>query len=286
MSRGARGLPPELIERIRKQYGFDKPAGERFLLMMRDYLVFDLGESFFRNARVTDLVFSKMPVSISLGLWTTLLVYMISIPLGVAKAVRDGSRFDIASSSVVIVGNAIPSFLFALLLVVLFAGGSFWKVFPLRGIVSDDWRELSWPALIADYAWHMVLPVAAMVVGGFATLTMLTKNSFLEEIGKQYVLTARAKGAGRAARALRPRLSQRHADRHRRLPGRLHRGAVHRLAADRGDLLARRHGTAGLRSRDQPRLSGDVRHPVDARPALPGGRPDRRPDVHAGRPAN
>jgi microcin C transport system permease protein len=194
MSRGGRGLSPELVERIRKQYGFDKPIGERFLKMMGGYLTFDLGESFFRNARVSDLVISKLPVSISLGIWTTLLVYMISIPLGVAKAVRDGSRFDIASSSIVIVGNAIPGFLFALLLVVLFAGGSFWKIFPLRGIVSDDWRTLSWGALILDYAWHMVLPITAMVIGGFATLTMLTKNSFLEEIGKQYVLTARAKG--------------------------------------------------------------------------------------------
>src|SRR5882757_3674916 len=179
MSRGGRGLPPELVERIRKQYGFDKPIGERFLKMMGGYLTFDLGESFFRNASVSDLVISKLPVSISLG---------------VAKAVRDGSRFDIASSSIVIVGNAIPGFLFALLLVVLFAGGSFWKIFPLRGIVSDDWRSLSWGALAVDYAWHMVLPIAAMVIGGFATLTMLTKNSFLEEIGKQYVLTARAKG--------------------------------------------------------------------------------------------
>src|SRR4051812_41678247 len=194
MSRGGRGLPPELIERIRKQYGFDKPIGERFFQMMKGYLVFDLGESFFRNARVADLVISKMPVSLSLGLWTTLLIYLISIPLGIAKAVRDGSRFDVASSSVVIIGNAIPGFLFALLLVVLFAGGSFWKVFPLRGIVSDDWRSLSWGALIVDYAWHMVLPITAMVIGGFAPLTMLTKNSFLEEIGKQYVLTARAKG--------------------------------------------------------------------------------------------
>ena len=194
MSRGGRGLPPELIERIRKQYGFDKPIGERFFQMMRGYLVFDLGESFFRNARVADLVISKMPVSLSLGLWATLLIYLISIPLGIAKAVRDGSRFDVASSSVVIIGNAIPGFLFALLLVVLFAGGSFWKIFPLRGIVSDDWRSLSWGALIVDYAWHMVLPITAMVIGGFATLTMLTKNSFLEEIGKQYVLTARAKG--------------------------------------------------------------------------------------------
>jgi microcin C transport system permease protein len=194
LSRGGRGLPPELVERIRKQYGFDKPIGERFLKMMGGYLTFDLGESLFRNARVSDLVISKLPVSISLGIWTTLLVYLISIPLGIAKAVRDGSRFDIATSSVVIVGNAIPGFLFALLLVVLFAGGSFWKLFPLRGIVSDDWRSLSWDALVVDYAWHMVLPIAAMVIGGFATLTMLTKNSFLEEIGKQYVLTARAKG--------------------------------------------------------------------------------------------
>jgi microcin C transport system permease protein len=194
LSRGGRGLPPELVERIRKQYGFDKPIGERFLKMMGGYLTFDLGESLFRNARVSDLVISKLPVSISLGIWTTLLVYLISIPLGIAKAVRDGSRFDIATSSVVIVGNAIPGFLFALLLVVLFAGGSFWKLFPLRGIVSDDWRSLSWGALVLDYAWHMVLPIAAMVIGGFATLTMLTKNSFLEEIGKQYVLTARAKG--------------------------------------------------------------------------------------------
>jgi microcin C transport system permease protein len=194
LSRGGRGLSPELVERIRRQYGFDRPIGERFLKMMGGYLTFDLGESFFRNARVSDLVISKLPVSISLGVWTTLLVYLISIPLGIAKAVRDGSRFDIASSSVVIVGNAIPGFLFALLLVVLFAGGSFWKLFPLRGLVSDDWRSLSWGALIVDYAWHMVLPITAMVISGFATLTMLTKNSFLEEIGKQYVMTARAKG--------------------------------------------------------------------------------------------
>jgi microcin C transport system permease protein len=194
LSRGGRGLSPELVERIRRQYGFDRPIGERFLKMMGGYLTFDLGESFFRNARVSDLVISKLPVSISLGVWTTLLVYLISIPLGIAKAVRDGSRFDIASSSIVIVGNAIPGFLFALLLVVLFAGGSFWKVFPLRGLVSDDWRTLSWGALIVDYAWHMVLPITAMVISGFATLTMLTKNSFLEEIGKQYVMTARAKG--------------------------------------------------------------------------------------------
>jgi microcin C transport system permease protein len=193
-SRGARGIPPELLERIKKQYGFDKPIHERFFLMLRDYVVFDLGESFQSNTKVVDLVISKMPVSITLGLWTTLLIYLISIPLGVAKAVRDGSRFDIMSSAVVVVGNAVPSFLFALLLVVLFAGGSFWQIFPLRGLTSDNWSELSLVGKAADYLWHIALPVLAMVIGGFATLAMLTKNSFIEEIGKQYVQTARAKG--------------------------------------------------------------------------------------------
>jgi microcin C transport system permease protein len=192
--RGARGLPRELIERIEKMYGFDKPLHERFLLMMRNYLVFDFGESFFRNKRVVDLVIEKLPVSISLGLWTTLLIYLVSIPLGIAKAVRDGSRFDVGTSTTLIVLNAIPGFLFALLLVVLFAGGSYFKWFPLRGLVSDNWHELSLLGKIADYFWHMALPVGAMVIGGFASLTFLTKNSFLEEINKQYVLTARAKG--------------------------------------------------------------------------------------------
>src|SRR5216684_7364479 len=155
MSRGGRGLPPELIERIRKQYGFDKPIGERFFQMMRGYLVFDLGESFFRNARVADLIVSKLPVSISLGLWTTLLVYLISIPLGIAKAVRDGSAFDIWTSAIVVVGYAIPSFMFAILLVVLFAGGSFVQWFPLRGLVSDTWPQMGWLARIGDYFWHI-----------------------------------------------------------------------------------------------------------------------------------
>ena len=193
--RGARGLDPDLIKQIKHMYGFDKPAYVRFLQMMRNYLVFDFGDSFFRDRKVIDLVIDKMPVSISLGLWTTLLVYLISIPLGIAKAVRDGSAFDVWSSAVVIVGYAIPSFLFAVLLVVLFAGGSFWDWFPLRGLVSDNWHQLDWPDRILDYFWHITLPVAAMVVGGFAGLTMLTKNSFLDEINKQYVLTARAKGA-------------------------------------------------------------------------------------------
>jgi microcin C transport system permease protein len=192
--RGARGLPKELIQRIEKMYGFDKPVYERFFLMMKNYLVFDFGESFFRNKRVVDLVIEKMPVSISLGLWTTLLIYFISIPLGIAKAVRDGSRFDVSTSTALIVLNAIPGFLFALLLVVLFAGGSYFKWFPLRGLVSDDWSSLDLVDKVLDYLWHMVLPIGAMVIGGFATLTFLTKNSFLEEIHKQYVLTARAKG--------------------------------------------------------------------------------------------
>ena len=192
--RGARGLEPDLIKQIEKLYGFDKPAPERFLLMLKNYLVFDFGESFFRDRKVVDLVLDKMPVSISLGLWTTLLVYLVSIPLGVAKAVRDGSRFDVWTSAVVVVGYAIPGFLFAILLIVLFAGGSFWSVFPLRGLTSPDWTAMAWPARIADYFWHIALPVTALVVGGFAGLVMLTKNSFLEEINKQYVTTARAKG--------------------------------------------------------------------------------------------
>ena len=192
--RGAQGLDPEFVKHIEKLYGFDKPAHERFFIMMKGYLRFDFGESYFRNRSVVDLVFDKMPVSISLGLWTTLLVYLISIPLGVAKAVRDGSPFDVWTSSVVIVGYAIPSFLFAILLIVLLAGGSFVDIFPLRGLTSENWHELDWPARILDYFWHIALPVLAMVIGGFAGLTMLTKNSFLEEINKQYVVTARAKG--------------------------------------------------------------------------------------------
>ena len=192
--RGARGLPPDVIKRIERMYGFDKPIGERFWIMMKNYAVFDFGDSFFRNRKVVDLVIDKMPVSISLGLWTTLLIYLISIPLGIRKAIRDGSRFDVASSTVLIVLNAIPAFLFAILLVVLVAGGSYAKWFPLRGLVSDDWSSFSLGHKVTDYLWHMVLPIGAMVIGGFAGLAFLTKNSFIEEIGKQYVMTARAKG--------------------------------------------------------------------------------------------
>ncbi len=192
--RGSRGLEPELIRDIEKLYGFDKPPFERFLKMMGDYVRFDFGDSFFRDQSVVSLVLEKMPVSISLGLWTTILVYLISIPLGIKKAVRDGSSFDVWTSAVVIIGYAIPGFLFAILLVVLFAGGSFLDWFPLRGLVSENFDSLSWWQKITDYLWHMTLPVIAMVVGGFASLTMLTKNSFLDEINKQYVLTAKAKG--------------------------------------------------------------------------------------------
>ena len=192
--RGAQGIDPEIIKEIERQFGFDKPPLERFFLMMRKYLAFDFGTSFFRDRTVVDLILDKMPVSISLGLWSTLLIYMICIPLGVRKAVRDGSRFDVWTSALVIIGNAIPGFLFAVLLIVLFAGGSFFDIFPLRGLVSENFSQLPWWKKILDYLWHMTLPVTAMVIGGFASLTMLTKNSFLDEINKQYVVTARAKG--------------------------------------------------------------------------------------------
>ncbi len=192
--RGAQGLDPKLVAEIEQLYGFDKPAHERFWLMLKQYVRFDFGRSFFRDRSVIELVLEKMPVSISLGLWTTLLIYLISIPLGIAKAVRDGSGFDIWTSAVVIIGNAIPSFLFAILLVVLFAGGSYWGWFPLRGLTSTGWEAMTWPAKIGDYFCHLALPLTALVIGSFASLTMLTKNSFLEEINKQYVLTARAKG--------------------------------------------------------------------------------------------
>ncbi|TPM39144.1 microcin C ABC transporter permease YejB [Mesorhizobium sp. B2-3-4] len=192
--RGAQGLDPEFIKKLEKQFGFDKPPLERFGMMLWNYARFDFGNSYFRDISVLDLILEKMPVSISIGLWITLLSYLISIPLGIRKAVKDGTSFDVWTSGVVIVGYAIPGFLFGILLMVLFAGGSFWDWFPLRGIVSDNWDQLSWPAKIADYVWHMTLPLTALVLSAFATTTLLTKNSFLEEIRKQYVVTARAKG--------------------------------------------------------------------------------------------
>ncbi|WP_029008616.1 microcin C ABC transporter permease YejB [Azospirillum halopraeferens] len=192
--RGAQGLDPEFIRQLEREFGFDKPLHERFLHMMGNYLVFDFGTSYFRDRGVMELVLEKMPVSVSLGLWTTLIVYLVSIPLGIAKATRDGAPFDVWTSGVVIVGYAIPSFLFAVLLIVVFSGGRYLDWFPLRGLVSDNWADLTWWQQILDYFWHITLPVTALVIGGFASLTMLTKNSFLEEINKQYVVTARAKG--------------------------------------------------------------------------------------------
>ncbi|MBO2927432.1 microcin C ABC transporter permease YejB [Metapseudomonas otitidis] len=192
--RGAQGLDPELIKEIEKMYGFDKPAPERFWLMVKNYLHFDFGNSFFRDAKATDLILEKMPVSISLGLWSTLIMYLVSVPLGIAKAVRHGSVFDVWTSTAIIVGYAIPAFLFAILLIVLFAGGSYYDWFPLRGLTSNHFDELSLGGKVLDYFWHLALPVTALVIGNFATLTFLTKNSFLDEINKQYVITARAKG--------------------------------------------------------------------------------------------
>lgn len=191
---GAQGLDPSIIAEIEKMYGFDKPAHIRFFKMIKNYLIFDFGDSFFQDRKVIDIVLEKLPVSISLGLWTTLLIYLISIPLGIYKAVNDGKKFDIWSSVVVIIGNAIPSFLFALLLIIIFAGGRYFDIFPLRGIISENWGELNTFEKILDYMWHIALPILSLVIGGFASLTMLTKNSFLDQINQQYVLTARSKG--------------------------------------------------------------------------------------------
>ena len=192
--RGAQGLDPQFIKELEQQFGFDRPAHERFFKMVASYATFDFGRSYFRDISVIDLIAEKMPVSISLGLWMTLITYAVSIPLGIAKAMRDGSRFDVWTSAVVIVGYAIPSFLFAILLIVLFAGGSFLDLFPLRGLTSENFWQMSWPDRILDYLWHLVLPLTSMVLGAFATMTLLTKNSFMEEIRKQYVMTARMKG--------------------------------------------------------------------------------------------
>lgn len=192
--RGAQGLDPEFIKSLERQFGFDKPAYERFFLMLWNYARFDFGKSYFRDVSVLQLVKEKLPVSMSLGIWMTLLTYLISIPLGIRKAISDGSTFDVWTSGVIVVGYAIPGFLFAILLIILFAGGSFFDWFPLRGLTSDNFAALPWYAKIADYFWHLTLPLIAMSLGAFATMTLLTKNSFLDEIRKQYVLTARAKG--------------------------------------------------------------------------------------------
>ncbi|MBF0446408.1 MAG: microcin C ABC transporter permease YejB [Magnetococcales bacterium] len=197
--RGSKGLDSEQIAELQKLYGFDKPAPERFVIMLSNYLRFDFGESYYHHRRVVDLVIDKLPVSISLGMWTFFLTYLVSIPLGIRKAVHHGSKFDTVTSTLILAGYSIPGFVLGVLLIVLFGGGSFWDIFPMRGIVSDGWDTLSWSAKITDYLWHMVLPITASVVGSFAIMTMLTKNSFLEEISKQYVLTARAKGLSEGA---------------------------------------------------------------------------------------
>jgi microcin C transport system permease protein len=194
--RGSSGIGEERLAEYRALYGFDKPPAERFLSMMKNYALFDFGQSYYHHQSVLQLVISKLPVSVSLGLWTFFITYLVCIPLGVAKAVRDGSTFDVTTSTVILVGYAIPGFVLGITLLVLFGGGSFWHVFPLRGLVSDDWATLPWYGKITDYLWHMVLPITALVVGSLAVMTMLTKNSFIEEIRKQYVLTARAKGLG------------------------------------------------------------------------------------------
>src|SRR5512138_3609597 len=240
--RGAQGLDPDFIKKLEAQFGFDKPAPERFALMVWNFARFDFGKSYFRDVSVIQLIKEKLPVSISLGLWLTLLTYMISIPLGVRKAVVDGSRFDTWTSAVIIVGFAIPGFLFAILLIILFAGGSFFNLFPLRGLTSDGWAQFPWYWKIIDYFWHLTLPLLSMALGAFATMTLLTKNSFLDEIRKQYVMTARAKGCTE-----------------RQFPRRLHPRLLLRLAADRDHLLARRARLALFRKRAQPRLSRRVR---------------------------
>ncbi|MCG8641887.1 MAG: microcin C ABC transporter permease YejB [Desulfobacterales bacterium] len=192
--RGAQGLDPEVIAEIERRFGFDKPIHVRYFKMLKDFLFFDFGESLFKGGSVIDLIVERIPVSLSLGLWSTLIIYLVSIPLGIKKALKHSSRFDVWTSAVIIIGNAVPVFLFAILLIIIFAGGTYLNWFPLRGLVSVNWAELSFWGKIVDYFWHMTLPVTATVIGGFATLTFLTKNSFLDEIGKQYVTTARAKG--------------------------------------------------------------------------------------------
>ncbi|MGN7612382.1 microcin C ABC transporter permease YejB [Magnetococcales bacterium HHB-1] len=192
--RGNKGLSEEQIAALNRLYGFDKPVHERFMIMMGNYLRFEFGESYYHHRQVIDLVIEKLPVSISLGLWTFFLTYLISIPLGIRKAVKHGSRFDTISSTLILAGYSIPGFVLGLLLIVLFGGGSFWDIFPIRGLVSDHWDTLSWPAKITDYLWHITLPVFASTIGSLAVMTMLTKNSFLEEISKQYVITAKARG--------------------------------------------------------------------------------------------
>ena len=254
--------------------------------MVWNFARFDFGKSYFRDVSVIQLIKEKLPVSMSLGIWMTLLTYLISIPLGIRKAVQDGSRFDTWTSAVIIVGFAIPGFLFAILLIILFAGGSFFNIFPLRGLTSDGWAQFPWYWKIIDYFWHITLPLISMALGAFATMTLLTKNSFLDEIRKQYVMTARAKGCSER------QVLYNHVFRNAMLiviagfPGRVHSRLLLRLAADRDHLLARRARPARLRERAEPRLSRGVRNAVHLFAGRPRGQPDLRPRLHVDRSAD
>ena len=247
--RGAQGLDPEFIKSLEKQFGFDKPAYERFFLMLWNYVRFDFGKSYFRDVSVLQLIKEKLPVSISLGIWMTLLSYLISIPLGIRKAVRDGAQFDVWTSGVIIVGYAIPGFLFAILLIILFAGGSFFQIFPLRGLTSDGWAQFPWWHKILDYFWHLTLPIVSMGLAAFATMTLLTKNSFPRGIAQAIRAHCARQGLLGTAGAVRPHLPQRHAAGGRRLSRRLRRRLLRRLAVDRDDLFARRPRPLELRER-------------------------------------
>ena len=284
--RGAQGLDPDFIKSLEKQFGFDKPAPERFLLMVWNFARFDFGKSYFRDVSVLQLIKEKLPVSMSLGIWMTLLTYLISIPLGIRKAVQDGSKFDTWTSAVIIIGFAIPGFLFAILLIILFAGGSFFNIFPLRGLTSDGWAQFPWYWKILDYFWHIALPLFSMALGAFATMTLLTKNSFLDEIRKQYVMTARAKGCSERQVLYQSHLPQRHADRDRRLPRCVHPRLLLGLAPDRNHLFARRARPARLRERAEPRLSRGVRHAVHLFAGRPRHQSDLRPRLYVDRSAN
>ena len=284
--RGAQGLDPDFIKSLEKQFGFDKPAPERFALMVWNFARFDFGKSYFRDVSVMQLIKEKLPVSMSLGIWMTLLTYLISIPLGIRKAVKDGSQFDTWTSAVIIVGFAIPGFLFAILLIILFAGGSFFNIFPLRGLTSDGWSQFPWYWKIIDYFWHLTLPLISMALGAFATMTLLTKNSFLDEIRKQYVMTARAKGCSER------QVLYNHIFRNAMLiviagfPGAFIHAFFSRLAPDRDHLLARRARPAQLRERAQPRLSGGVRNALHLFAARPRGQSDLRSRLYVDRSAD
>jgi microcin C transport system permease protein len=281
--RGRQGVDAARIAEIKALYGFDKPAPERFWQMLKQFARFDLGKSFFYPKDVWSLVKEKLPVSISLGLWTFFLSYLISVPLGIAKAVRAGSRFDALTSLVVLVGYAIPGFVLGVALLVIFGGQLQW--FPLRGLTSSNWEQLSWGAKVVDYLWHITLPITASVLGAFAVTTMLTKNAFLEEIRKQYVLTARAKGLSER-RVLWKHVFRNALDsNHHRLSGGLHRRVLRRLAADRDPVLAGRSGAAELRVGDAARLPGGAGHAVPVHADRAGHQAHQRPLLRLGGPA-